>query len=141
MNNVNLIGRLTRDADIRYTSGGIAIANFSIAVNRRIRKDSNEQEADFISCVAFGKTAELIEKYVNKGNRIGVVGRIQTGKYENKDGKTVYTTDVIVENLEFLEYKTNSDKGVNEQNQNNKTNADGFMFIPDNIEDEGLPFA
>lgn len=140
MNHVSLIGRLTRDPEIRYTSGGISIANFSIAVNRRIRKDSNEQEADFISCVAFGKTAELIEKYVNKGNRIGVTGRIQTGKYENKDGKTIYTTDVIVENLEFLEYKTNTDKGVNEQKQNSKTNADGFMFIPDNIEDEGLPF-
>ena len=140
MNNVNLIGRLTRDADIRYTNGGIAIANFSIAVNRRIRKDSNEQEADFISCVAFGKTAELIEKYVNKGNRIGVAGRIQTGRYENKDGKTVYTTDVIVETLDFLESKTNTNP--NEQNYSaTKPNTDGFMRIPDNVEDEGLPFA
>ena len=98
MNSVQLVGRFTRDPEIRYTDGGASIARFSVAVDRRFAKEG-EQSADFINIVAFGKTAEFIEKYFKKGNRIGIVGRIQTGSYKNKDGATVYTTDVIAENV------------------------------------------
>ena len=101
MNNVSLIGRLTRDPDVRY-SGEISVARFTLAVARPKTKDK-EATSDFISCVAFGKTAELVEKYVGKGRMIGVTGHIQTGNYTDKDGKKVYTTDVITDKVEFLD--------------------------------------
>lgn len=127
MNVVNLLGRLTKDPDIRYSTVGEdqkAIARFTLAVDRR------SEGTDFISCVTFGKTAEIIEKYVKKGTKIAVEGRIQTGSYTNKEGKTVYTTDVIVNNFEFAESK----KEANQQ-------ADGFTEIPDDfLMDESLPF-
>lgn len=105
MNKVSLTGRTTKDIETKYTTGNkpLAVAKFTLAVNRR-KKD----EADFISCTAFGKTAEVMEKYVKKGNRIGVVGHIQTGSYE-KDGRRIYTSDVIVDEMEFLESKNKSD--------------------------------
>ena len=132
MNSVQLVGRFTHDPDVRYTDGGATVARFSVAVDRRFAKEG-EQSADFINVVAFGKTAEFIEKYFHKGNRIGIVGRIQTGRYRNKEGATVYTTDVVAENVEFVE-----SKGGNNQQQPQPP-AD-FVNIPD-IPDEELPFA
>ena len=109
MNNVTLIGRLTRDPELRYTAGGMTVARFTLAVERRMSKErkleaeaKNQTTADFISCTAWGKTAETISNYVQKGHRLGVEGRIQTGSYE-KDGQRFYTTDVLVNNMEFLE--------------------------------------
>lgn len=133
MNNVQLIGRLTRDPDVRYTQGenSFAVARFVLAVDRRYKKDG-EQTADFITCVAFGKNAEFFEKYGKQGMKFGITGRIQTGKYEDKDGKTVYTTDVVVETQEFCEKK-------NGNTETQKIDNDGFMTIPEGIE-EGLPF-
>ena len=105
MNSVVLVGRLTRDPDIRYSQGAepMCIARFTVAVDRRFNRE--KQEADFISCLAFGKTGQFVEKYFHKGNRICLSGRIQTGSYKNKDGNTVYTTDVIAEAVEFVENK------------------------------------
>lgn len=132
MNSVQLVGRLTKDADVRYTGGEnpMAIARFTVACDRRIKKE-NEATADFISCVAFGKTAEFIERYFFKGMKIGILGRIQTGSYQNSDGKTVYTTEVYVENCEFVESKN--------QSSNQTTKSNDFMNVPDQIDDE-LPF-
>ena len=134
MNSVQLIGRLTRDPEVRYTDGGLSIARFSLAVERRFKQE-NGADADFINIVSFGKTAEFIEKYFHKGMKVALNGRIQTGSYTDKDGKKVYTTDVIAENVEFCESKGNS--------TNNETSApaqDGdFMNVPDGI-DEELPF-
>lgn len=131
MNKCVLIGRLTRDPEVR-TAGETSVARFSLAVDRRFKKDG-EQTADFINCVAFGKTAEFVEKYAHKGTKFAVEGRIQTGSYTNKDGQKVYTTDVVVEQLEFAESKASSDNVVN-------TAADDFMKVPDNLDDESLPF-
>lgn len=134
MNTVNLVGRFTRDPEIRYTDNGLSIARFSIAVDRRIKTDGGAA-ADFISCIAFGKTAEFIEKYFGKGQRIGLSGRIQTGSYTNKDGNKVYTTDVVAENVEFVESKNNNGGGGN----TSAGTDDGFINIPDGL-DEDLPF-
>lgn len=134
MNSVQLLGRLARDPEVRYTAGDnpTAVARFTVACNRKYKKDA-EQEADFISCLAFGKTAEFIERYFNKGSSIALNGRIQTGSYTNKDGAKVYTTDVVVDSLEFVGKKTD-DNSANESKPNND-----FMNIPDGIE-EDLPF-
>ena len=135
MNSVQLIGRLTRDPEIRYTDGGASIARFCLAVDRRFKQE-NGADADFINIVAFGKTAEFIEKYFHKGMKIALNGRIQTGSYTDKDGKKVYTTDVVAENVEFCESKGNS-----ANNDAPAPASDGdFMSVPDGIEDE-LPFA
>ena len=107
MNKVHLIGRTTKDIDLRYTTQGTAVARFTLAVNRR-KKEDGTQEADFISCIAWSKTAEIMDKYVHKGDQVGVVGRIQTGSYE-KDGHKVYTTDVVIEELEFLTKKQSAE--------------------------------
>lgn len=111
MNKVILMGRLTRDPEVRYSSGenATAVARFSLAVDRRFKREG-EQNADFISCVAFGKTAEFIEKYFRKGMRMTLAGRIQTGSYTNKEGNKVYTTDVFVEECEFAESKKASEE-------------------------------
>lgn len=133
MNKVALIGRLTKDPDVRYSQNGdqqIAIARFSLAVDRR----GKDQEADFISCVAFGKTAETIEKYLGKGRKIAIFGHIQTGSYTNKEGVKVYTTDVIADEFEFCDSK-NAELTAPAQ----QTDSNGFMNIPDDI-DEDLPF-
>lgn len=138
MNKVNLIGRLTRDVETRY-SGETAIARYTLAVDRRFRKDG-EQNADFISCVAFGKSGEFAEKYLKKGMKIAVSGRIQTGSYDDKDGKKVYTTDVVIEEHEFCESKNGSvEDGLSKINAKVESDSDGFMSIPDGI-DEELPF-
>lgn len=134
MNSVQLLGRLVRDPEVRYTAGDnpTAVARFTVACNRKYKKDA-EQEADFISCLAFGKTAEFIERYFNKGSSIALNGRIQTGSYTNKDGQKVYTTDVVVDSLEFVGKK--SDDG----SANTSKSTNDFMNIPDGIE-EDLPF-
>jgi len=143
MNKVILMGRLARDPEIRYSQGenSMAIGRYTLAVERRGRKDSNDEQpsADFISCVAFGKSAEFAEKYLKKGTKIALEGRIQTGSYTNKDGQKVYTTEVVVENQEFAESKNSANAGT--QNDPNPASeaGDGFMNVPDGIEEE-LPF-
>ena len=134
MNSVQLIGRLTRDPEIRYTDGGASIARFGLAVDRRFKQE-NGADADFINIVAFGKTAEFIEKYFHKGMKIALNGRIQTGSYTDKDGKKVYTTDIVAENVEFCESKgTSANNDAPAPAQNGE-----FMNIPDGM-DEELPF-
>ena len=146
MNKVILMGRLTRDAEIRYSQGesSTAIARFSLAVDRRFRRDNDEQTADFINCVAFGRQGEFAEKYLRKGIKIAITGRIQTGSYTKPDGQRVYTTDVVVEECEFAESKSQSDNnagGFTPSDRPSPSSAagDGFMNIPDGI-DEELPF-
>lgn len=135
MNKVILMGRLTRDPEVRYSQGenATAVARYTIAVDRKM---SRENEADFIPCVCFGKTAEFAEKYLHKGTKIAIVGRIQTGSYTNKDGNRVFTTDVVVEEHEFAESKNTA---ANNNSSSNATASDGFMNIPEGI-DEELPF-
>lgn len=136
MNKVILMGRLTRDPDIRYSAGdsSLAVARYTLAVDRRFKRDG-EATADFIGCVAFGRSAEFAEKYLRQGMRIVVAGRIQTGSYTNKDGVKVYTTDVVVEDQEFAESK----KDTTSNKAPVTTDSDGFMNIPEGI-DEELPF-
>ena len=159
MNKVILCGRLTKDPDVRYSQAAepMAIARYTLAVDRRRGRnsgDQNEQTADFISCVAFGKQGEFVEKYLKKGTKMLITGRIQTGSYTNKDGVKVYTTEVVVEDQEFAESKNNASNGGNFDYSANSAPApasapsndptpaaagDGFMNIPDGIEEE-LPF-
>ncbi|MCR5774502.1 MAG: single-stranded DNA-binding protein [Lachnospiraceae bacterium] len=156
MNKAILVGRLTRDPNVRYSQGEnpMCIARFTLAVDRRRSRDSQDgQTADFISCVAFGKTGEFVEKYAHKGTKFDIVGRIQTGSYQNKEGQTVYTTDVVVEEIEFGESKSSaSANGVTTQSggsgsSNRQSESkeqpqpadDSFMNVPDEIDDE-LPF-
>ena len=138
MNRVILMGRLTRDAEIRYSQGAssTAIARFSLAVDRRFRKEGDEQTADFINCVACGRTAEFMERFGRKGTKFVAEGRIQTGSYTNKDGQRVYTTDVVVESVEFAESKSaasNNDGGFTPADRPSPSQAagDGFMNIPE----------
>ena len=141
MNSVQLVGRLTRDPDVRYTDGGTTVARFTLAVDRRFKKDGGD-EADFISCGAFGKTAEFLEKWFRKGQRLGLTGRIQTGSYVNQEGTKIYTTDVVTENVEFVESKgASAEDGGSQQRPTPVSDlGDGFMNIPDGVEDDGLPF-
>ena len=144
MNKVILMGRLARDPEVRYSQGdnSSAVARYTLAVDRRFNRNE-ENSADFISCVAFGRAAEFAEKYLHKGTKIAVVGRIQTGSYTNKDGARVYTTDVIVEEQEFAESKASQggySEGYSAPVQTSGASiSDGFMNIPDGI-DEELPF-
>lgn len=137
MNSVQLVGRLTRDPDVRYTDAGLSIARFQMAVDRRFKSDGSPT-ADFPNCIAFGKTAEFIEKYFSKGMKIGVQGRIQTGSYTNQDGIKVYTTDVVIENCEFVESKAVQGRQETERGFG-QADDDGFQNIPEGI-DEELPF-
>lgn len=148
MNKVILMGRLTRDPEIRYANNenNTCIANYTLAVDRRFKRQGDEQTADFIRCVAMGKGGEFAEKYLHQGTKIVVEGRIQTGSYTNKDGQKIFTTDVLVELQEFAESKAASAQNGN-QNASAPTrpnvaqnDSDGFMNIPDAIEEE-LPFA
>jgi len=158
MNKVILMGRLTRDPEVRYSQGEtpLAIARYTLAVDRRGTRNNggDDQNADFIGCVAFGRAGEFAERYLRKGTKIAVTGRIQTGSYTNKDGVKVYTTDVVVEDHEFVESKnasTGNEGGFTGGYSNNGYSnggynrpapggaGDGFMNIPDGI-DEELPF-
>lgn len=142
MNKVILMGRLTRDPEIRVSvATNITTAKFTLAVDRKYKKEGEQQTADFISCTAFGKTAESIERYLHQGTKIVVVGRIQTGSYTNKDGNKVYTTDVVVEEYEFAESKnTNGSNTAPSSRPQAAVPNDGFMNLPLGVEDEGLPF-
>ena len=145
MNSVNLIGRLVREPELKYTQSGLAVLRFTVAVDRKLSKDkreeaerNNQPTADFISCTAFGKTAEVIAHYHGKGSQIAVEGRIQTGSYE-KDGRTIYTTDVLVNSITFVGSKNNNSGGGNYQNSN--SDADDYSdegFFPVNNDD--IPF-
>ena len=146
MNKVILMGRLTRDPEVRYSQGenALAIARYSLAVDRRFNRCGDENTADFINCVAFGKSGEFAERYFRKGTKILVSGRIQTGSYTNKDGVKVYTTEVVAEDQEFAESKNSSagsNGGFTGGNRAPEPSGagDGFMNIPDGI-DEELPF-
>lgn len=146
MNKVILIGRPTKDPEVKYSQSDnpTAVARYTLAVDRKYKKDG-EQSADFISCVAFGKQAEFVEKYIKQGIKIAVTGRIQTGSYTNKDGNKVYTTDIVVEEHEFAESKggsrsNNNNVSPGQQDSKPYTDKDGFMNIPDGI-DEELPFS
>ena len=153
MNKVILMGRLTRDPEVRYSQGdnAMAIARYTLAVDRRFNRNNNdENSADFIGCVAFGRQAEFAEKYLRQGTKIAIIGRIQTGSYTNREGRKVYTTDVVVEEQEFAESKNagGNNGGYSAPQHNNPApsantsdlgSADGFMNIPDGI-DEELPF-
>ena len=164
MNKVILMGRLTRDPDIRYTQGenSMAVARFSLAVDRRRAGADGQREADFINCVTFGKNAEFAERYLHQGTKIVLTGRIQTGSYTNKDGQKVYTTDVVGEDIEFAESKAASENrqsgnnfssgssygsgsssyggGQSRQDDYSSSVGEGFMNIPEGVEAEGLPF-
>ena len=143
MNKVILMGRLTRDPEVRYGAGenSTAVARYTIAVDRRFKRDG-EQNADYIGCVAFGRNAEFAEKYLRQGTKILLTGRIQTGSYTNRDGQKVYTTDIVVEEQEFAESKAAGNGGQNNYSRPSAatSDADGFMNIPDGIDDE-LPFS
>lgn len=136
MNKVIICGRLVRDPEVHYTQGETptAIARYTLAVDRRIKREG-EQTADFIGVVAFGRAAEFVEKYCHKGVKLLVTGRIQTGSYTNKDGNKVYTTDVIAEDQEFCESKKTTEADAP------KTDSDGFMNVPEGIDEDELPFA
>lgn len=151
MNKVILMGRLTRDPEVRYSTsndgGQTAIARYTLAVDRRYNRNG-DQTADFIGCVVFGKGAEFAEKYLTKGTKIAITGRIQTGSYTNKDGNKVYTTDVVVEEQEFAESKNSNSGSGNGSSSSSQTASsstsgspfnEGFMNIPEGIEDD-LPF-
>ena len=139
MNKVILIGRLTRDPETRWSAGdnALAISRYTLAVDRRFHKDG-EPSADFINCVVFGKGAEFAEKYLRQGTKIAVSGRIQTGSFTNREGKKVYTTEVVVEDQEFAQSK-DGDAPKDKSKEEPKTDADGFMNSADAI-DEALPF-
>ena len=145
MNKVILMGRLVRDPDVRYTQAQepMAIARYTLAVDRRYQRNNagDEQTADFISCVAFGKSGEFAEKYLRKGTKIAISGRIQTGSYTNKEGQKVYTTEVVVEEQEFAESKAASGSGNYGESRPipSGASAEGFMNIPDTAADD-LPF-
>lgn len=140
MNKVILMGRLTRDPEVRYSQGeqATAIARYTIAVDRRFRRDGDGQTADFIGCVAFGRQGEFAEKYFRKGTKVLITGRIQTGSYTNREGQKVYTTDVVVEEQEFAESKVASQNS--QSNPEPAPDGDGFMSISDGIDEEDLPF-
>ena len=149
MNKVILMGRLTRDPEVRYSQNDntMAIARYSLAVDRRVSRNNqgggDQQTADFINCVAFGRQGEFAEKYLHKGMKIAIEGRIQTGSYTNKDGQKVYTTDIVVENHEFCESKNaNGGQGGGDYSRPSAAPSgadEGFMNIPDGIDDE-IPF-
>ena len=146
MNKVILMGRLTRDPDVRYSAGenSTAVARYTLAVDRRFTRreeNGNGQNADFIGCVAFGRSAEFAEKYLHQGTKIVVTGRIQTGSYVSRDGNKVYTTDVIVEEQEFAESKAASSDNQSKPNDQSTPPVDesGFMNLPEGLEVD-LPF-
>lgn len=133
---------MTRDPETRYTQGNepMAISRYTLAVDRRFNRNNDGNNADFIPCVVFGKGGEFAEKYLKKGTKIAVTGRIQTGSYTNKDGQKVYTTEVVVEEQEFAESKAAQSGQQNTQPAKEEEGMDGFMNIPEGI-DEELPFA
>lgn len=145
MNNVSLVGRLVRDPEVRYGQNeSVSVAKFSLAVERKYKRDG-EPTVDFINCTVFGKSAEFTEKYFRKGMRVAITGRIQTGSYKNKDGQTVFTTEIIVESQEIAQSKSESNESSTASNAEAGkspygSSGDDFMSIPEGTEDE-LPFS
>ena len=148
MNKLILMGRLTRDPEIRYSQGEnpMAIARFSLAVDRRFKRAGDSTEADFFNCTAFGKQAECAERYLKQGTKILISGRIQNDNYTNKEGQKVFSVQVITEEIEFAESKkaaagaAEDDDQRREQYRGPSTDSDGFMNVPDSVEDDKLPF-
>ena len=140
MNSVQIIGRLTKDIDLRYAQTGTAIAMFTVAVNRRYKNQNGEQEADFIRCKAFKKAAEILAQYTGKGSQIGIEGTIQTDSYDGQDGKRVFTTDVIVNNFDFLDSKPKQQQ--TQQPQQNQQQHQTFGQAGESLEisDDDMPF-
>lgn len=143
MNKVVLMGRLTRDPNIQYSQDSkTAVARYTLAVDRKYKKEGDQQTADFVGCVCFGKNAEFVERYLHQGTKVVVCGRIQTGSYTNKQGQKVYTTDVVVEEHDFAESKAsggNQNTQGSSSEKNMPTDSEGFMQIPDDVAEE-LPF-
>lgn len=139
MNKIILIGRLTKDVEMHNSANNNAVARYTLAVNRPFRKNG-EQQADFLPCIAFGKTAEFAEQYLSKGIRVAVEGRVQTGSYTNQEGQKVYTTDVVIERQEFLEKKAGNSQPVDGDAESRWKGVLGSMDIPDGMEDEDYPF-
>lgn len=150
VNNVVLVGRLTKDVELKYTQTGMAVAKFILAVNRQFKKEG-QPDADFIACTAFNKTAENLANFMRKGSQIGVVGNIQTGSYDDKDGKRVYTTDVICNNIQFLESRQEQQGGQQQtqqqyqappqqQQQRKPQYQQQQPFVGQPMNDEDLPF-
>lgn len=145
MNNVSLLGRLVRDPEVRYGQNeSVSVAKFSLAVERKWKRDG-DPTVDFINCTVFGKSAEFTEKYFRKGMRVAITGRIQTGSYKNKDGQTVFTTEIIVESQEIAQSKSESNESSTASNAEAGkspygSSGDDFMSIPEGVEDE-LPFS
>ena len=145
MNNVSLVGRLVRDPEVRYGQNeSVSVAKFSLAVERRFKRDG-DPTVDFINCTVFGKSAEFTKKYFRKGMRVAITGRIQTGSYKNKDGQTVFTTEIIVESQEIAQSKSESNESSTASNAEAGkspygSSGDDFMSIPEGAEDE-LPFS
>lgn len=142
INKAILIGRLVADPEVRYSQGenATAVARYRLAVDRRFKKERDEQTADFISCIAFGKNGEFAEKYLHKGTKIAVTGRIQTSSYTNKDGNKVYTTDVVVEEHEFVESKLTSQHSGGDSTPGGNAGNEDFMNIPSDLDSEEIPF-
>lgn len=156
MNKVILMGRLTREPEIRYSTGdnSMAIARFSLAVDRRFKRQNDQADADFFNCTAFGKLAEFVEKYLHQGSKILLMGRIQNDNYTNRDGQKVYSVQVIAEEIEFAESKAASAAGSGSRPGSSyqapaggrpspaqaSPVGDDFMNIPESVDDEELPF-
>lgn len=146
INNVVLVGRLTKDPDLRYTGNETPVASFTLAVNRDFKNASGEQEADFINCVIWRKSAETLANTVRKGQQIGVVGRVQTRSYDNQQGQKVFVTEVVAERFNYLEKREGNSNSSNSQNQSSNQqnfdrNSDPFSGSSIDISDDDLPFA
>lgn len=140
INNVTLVGRLTKDVELRYTPSNVAVGTFTLAVNRALKNDNGEREADFINCVIWRKGAETLANYAKKGSQVGITGRIQTRNYENQQGQRVYVTEVIVENFALLDSR-NSNQQQSQQTPNFSRNNETFSNSnPMDIDDSDLPF-
>ncbi|QKY69414.1 single-stranded DNA-binding protein [Lentibacillus sp. CBA3610] len=141
MNNVQLIGRMTKDVELKYTQNGNAVATFTLAVNRPFRNHQGNQDADFIRCQVWRKPAENTAQYCKRGSQVGVTGRIQTRSFEGQDGKTVFMTEVVADNVEFLDTRNQSSQGKPQNNQNQQSNNPyQGQGVPVDVNDEDLPF-
>ena len=144
INRTVLVGRLTKDPELKYTPSGVPMARFTLAVNRPFSNQQGEKEADFINCIAWRKQAENLSNFMKKGNMVGIEGRIQTGSFEGQDGKRVFTTDVIADSIQFLEARGGGNGSQNTQGQQNYTRTDEAPFAnskgPIEVDSDDLPF-
>ncbi|WP_270693146.1 single-stranded DNA-binding protein [Enterococcus malodoratus] len=144
INNVVLVGRLTKDPDLRYTANGTGVATFTLAVNRNFTNQDGNREADFINCVIWRKSAETLANYARKGTLLGVIGRIQTRSYENQQGQRVYVTEVVAENFKLLESRSTNEQRQNDDTRqktnDNSSDSDPFSGSSIDISDDDLPF-